>query len=158
MTRKVSVTLTTMAAVLVGTAWIATAQENGPTHSGSKKSESLLVTVQKICPVMGKSLCSMGEPVKAKVGDQTVFLCCKGCLKGQVQKKHWDQIQANLIAAQGNCPVMGKPQPKDPASIVVKGRTVFVCCSPCAKKIQAEPMKYLTVVDKLLAQNSAKNG
>ena len=35
---------------------------------------------QRICPVTGQLLGSMGEPYKIKVKDRTVFLCCQGCV------------------------------------------------------------------------------
>lgn len=37
------------------------------------------VQKQKICPVSGAELGSMGKPFKTTVKDQTVFLCCSGC-------------------------------------------------------------------------------
>ncbi len=40
---------------------------------------------QKVCSVMGGQLGSMGTPVKVLLGDQPIYLCCKGCL-GKVQK------------------------------------------------------------------------
>lgn len=118
-----------------------------------RKTDRLLVKAQKICPVMGKDLTKMGGPVKAKIGEQTLFLCCKGCLDGQAKKPHWNQIQANLKKAQAKCPVMGKPLPKEARSTVAKGRRVFTCCPPCIEKIQADPEKYLAKVDKLLEEN-----
>ena len=36
---------------------------------------------QNICPVSGKPLGSMGQPIKVMIGDKSVFLCCKGCVK-----------------------------------------------------------------------------
>ncbi len=39
---------------------------------------------QRVCPVTGASLDSMGGPVKVLVGGQPLYLCCKGCL-GKVQ-------------------------------------------------------------------------
>jgi len=44
-------------------------------------SDAALIAFQKICPVTGAKLGSMGEPVKVQVGAQTVFLCCEGCEK-----------------------------------------------------------------------------
>jgi hypothetical protein len=35
---------------------------------------------QRVCPVSGARLGSMGSPVKALLGDQPVYLCCKACL------------------------------------------------------------------------------
>jgi Cu(I)/Ag(I) efflux system membrane fusion protein len=40
-----------------------------------------LIAFQKICPVTSAQLGSMGPPIKAKVGEQTVFLCCRACEK-----------------------------------------------------------------------------
>ena len=43
------------------------------------------VAKQQTCPVMGGKLGGMGTPVKVLLGDQPVYLCCKGCL-GKIQK------------------------------------------------------------------------
>jgi Cu(I)/Ag(I) efflux system membrane fusion protein len=37
------------------------------------------IASQRICPVTGLALGSMGDPVSAKVGDQSLLLCCSGC-------------------------------------------------------------------------------
>lgn len=108
--------------------------------------DQLKVAVQKICPVTGKPLGSMGDPLKVKIGEEEIFLCCKGCMKGQLSKVHWTTIHKNFAAAQGICPVMEKALPANPKSTVVNGQTVYICCPPCSKKIQADPKKYLTKV------------
>lgn len=41
--------------------------------------DRLLAEQQKICPVSGQPLGSMGKPVKLIVRNRTVFLCCEGC-------------------------------------------------------------------------------
>jgi len=38
-----------------------------------------LAEKQKVCPVSGESLGSMGPPYKVHVKDRDVFLCCPGC-------------------------------------------------------------------------------
>jgi YHS domain-containing protein len=48
---------------------------------GLSAADQALVRAQKICPVSGEELGSMGEPVKVSAGDKTVFLCCEGCRK-----------------------------------------------------------------------------
>jgi hypothetical protein len=115
--------------------------------------DALLVAAQKICPVSGEDLRAMGGPIKAKSGDQRVFLCCKGCVGTPISKENWAKVTANLAAAQGRCPVMNRPLPQDAASTVVNGRRVFVCCPPCTGKIQANPDKYLAIVEQMLAKN-----
>lgn len=114
--------------------------------SSLSKYDQLKVAVQTICPVTGKPLGSMGDPLKVKIGEEEIFLCCKGCTKGQLNKVHWTTIHKNFAAAQGICPVMEKALPANPKSTVVNGQTVYICCPPCSKKIQADPKKFLTKV------------
>lgn len=35
----------------------------------------------KLCPVMDEPLGSMGDPVPVTVGGETLFVCCRGCVK-----------------------------------------------------------------------------
>ena len=37
---------------------------------------------QKVCPVSDEALGSMGTPIKVKVGDREVFICCESCRDG----------------------------------------------------------------------------
>lgn len=117
----------------------------------SAKSDQNRIAVQKICPVSGQKLGAHGQPVKAKIGQEVVFLCCKACLKGKVSKEHWATIHANFARAQGKCPVMKKALPKNPKWTVANGRIVYVCCPPCTSKITAAPKEYLKVVDEYYA-------
>lgn len=41
--------------------------------------EEALIAFQKNCPVTGRPLGSMGDPVRAKVEGAPVYLCCEGC-------------------------------------------------------------------------------
>lgn len=41
--------------------------------------DQALVATQKICPVGGSDLGSMGTPVKVMVGERAVFVCCEHC-------------------------------------------------------------------------------
>ncbi len=49
---------------------------------------------QKLCPVSGNLLGSMGTPCKVTVKDQVVFLCCPGC-EGKI-KENPDKYLAKL--------------------------------------------------------------
>ena len=111
--------------------------------------DKLRAAVQEICPVSGNKLGEHGAPIKVAVGKQKeeVFLCCQGCLKKEINAKHWATIHANIAKAQGNCPVMKKPLPKSPKWTVVEGQIVFVCCPPCTKKLAANPKPYLREID-----------
>ncbi len=111
--------------------------------------DQLRVAVQEICPVSGQKLGAHGAPIKVKIGQETVFLCCKPCLQGKVNGQHWATIHANFAKAQRICPVMKHELPKTPKWTIVDGQIVYVCCPPCTKKIAAEPAKYLLKVDEL---------
>ncbi len=128
--------------VLVALTSIVSAQENSPR-------EKHRIAVQQICPVSGEKLGEHGDPIQAKIGDETVYLCCRECLKGKVKPEHWATIHAHFAKAQGICPVMKHELPKKPKWIIVEGQIIYVCCPPCTKKIAADPQKYLQAVDEL---------
>lgn len=150
--KNLLIRLATAAAIVAGLA-LSNTGIRADDKDDAKRIERLLVRAQAVCPVTGKDLTSMGGPVRATVSKATVFLCCKGCFGKKIPSKHWDTVTANLIKAQGRCPVMDKPLPKDPKSVVVEGRRVFVCCPPCTKKIEGDPKKFIAAVDRLLEKN-----
>ncbi len=49
------------------------------------KADQAGITRQKVCAVSGGRLGGMGTPIKVLIGEQPVYLCCKGCF-GKVQK------------------------------------------------------------------------
>jgi hypothetical protein len=116
-----------------------------------QRRDALRFAIQEICPISGQKLGSMGAPLKVKIGEETVFLCCKGCLKGKIKPQHWATIHANFAKAQGICPVMTHALPKQPKWTIVEGQIIYVCCPPCTKKITADPKTQLRAVDQLYA-------
>lgn len=137
-------------AVIVAAAWLC---QSARADDKAAHEDELMIAAQKICPISGEALGEMGTPVKTKIGDQTIFLCCKSCLGKEISKENREKLTANLIAAQAVCPVLGKPLPKDAASVVVNNRQLFVCCKMCLPKIQADPDKYISKVDSLIEKN-----
>lgn len=131
-------------------------------------SDTMLISLQKTCPVTGQPLGSMGAPPKLIVKGKPLFVCCAGC-SGKVNanpdaylSKYYGAAgkeirpgvfeatlaDAEAIAAQKKCPVMdeelggmGVPQ-----KVNVRGTAVFICCAGCAKKLDAEPQKYLAML------------
>ncbi len=67
-----------------------------PEAAGAKSKESNqdAIARQKVCPVTGQPLGSMGQPVRVTVKGQTVFLCCRGC--EQAIRKNPDKYLAKL--------------------------------------------------------------
>jgi len=138
-------------ALLAGIGQTAAAQDAPGPDQQQVQRDRLRAAVQGICPISGQTLGAHGAPLKVKIGQEELFLCCKGCLKGKVSPEHWATIHANFAKAQGICPVMKNALPENPKWTVVEGQIVYVCCPPCTKKIEAAPETYLQAVDKLYA-------
>jgi Cu(I)/Ag(I) efflux system membrane fusion protein len=62
--------------------------------------EKALIAFQKNCPVTGRPLGSMGEPVKALLEGPPVYLCCEGCQDPLVENK--SEYLARLAPAPAN--------------------------------------------------------
>jgi hypothetical protein len=73
-----------------------------------------LVEKQKVCPVGGAELGSMGTPVKVRVKDRDVFLCCAGCKDALLEDP--DTFLAKLDAASEAPPAPEAPAPPAPGS------------------------------------------
>ncbi len=116
---------------------------------------------QKICPVSGKLLGSMGDPVAVDVNGQRVFVCCGGCVdavksnpgkysagRPQITVATVTAADADAIARQKVCPVMDEPLGGmgTPIKVTIGDKPVYLCCKGCIKKIEAEPAKYLAMV------------
>lgn len=113
------------------------------------KSDQIHIAVQQICPISGQKLGEHGAPLKVKIGEEVLFLCCQGCLQGQVDPQHWATIHANFARAQRICPIMKKELPANPKWTIVEGQIFYVCCPPCTEKIAAEPKTFLRQIDEL---------
>ena len=50
------------------------------TFASASRADQPAIQAQRVCAVTGKSLGSMGTPLKVTRGDRSVFLCCQGCL------------------------------------------------------------------------------
>ena len=122
------------------------AQDKHRTSEKLSDSDQVAITIQKICPVMGAELGSMGKPVKVKIGKQVAFLCCKSCVGKQVKANHWKTIQDRIAKAQATCPIMGKPVDSSMKSMVVQGQRIFVCCPPCIDKIKDDTKSALAKI------------
>lgn len=132
-----------MAMIALGFCSAASAQE-------LSQHDQIHIAVQEICPVSGQKLGDHGAPLKVKIGEEALFVCCRGCLQGkQVSPQHWATIHANFAKAQRICPIMKKELPANPKWTVIEGQIVYVCCPPCTEKIAAEPQRFLQQIDDL---------
>ena len=132
------------------------------------------IASQKVCPVSGQPLGSMGDPIPVTVGDDTIYVCCAGCVDKvkaefpkylamvhgstgevppgteEVRPGVFKTVAADqpYIAAQKKCPVMDEPLGGmgAPLKVHANGKAIYICCAGCAKKVQAEPAKYLQML------------
>lgn len=119
------------------------------------------IAIQKVCPVTGRRLGSMGEPLPVAAGNKTVFVCCSSCVevvhkepakyasgKPAIAISTATAADNELIAKQKICPVMDEPLGGmgQPIKVMIGETPIFLCCKGCIKKIQAEPAKYLAMV------------
>ena len=116
---------------------------------------------QSVCPVSGKRLGSMGNPLPVSVGEQTIFVCCSGCVSAlknnplkfasgrpEIIVSTATSSDAAGIAKQRVCPVMNEPLGGmgQPIKVMVGDKPIYLCCKGCVKKIEQEPLKYLGMV------------
>lgn len=127
----------------------------------TRSAAEVAIAQQKICPVTGKALGSMGAPPAVRIGDRDVYVCCAGCtnaLKADPAKYlaklaptgpvKATRADAAAVAFQKTCPVMKKPLDSmgGPWKINLRGRDVFVCCPGCTKALEREPAKFLAML------------
>ena len=143
-----------VAALIVGAGQVVNGDDghdNSRADQTQTKRDQLRIAVQEICPTSGNRLGEHGPPIKVKVGEETVFLCCQGCLKDTIDPNHWATIHGNFARAQRICPVMKQELPRNPKWTFVGGQIIYVCCPPCTKKVAADPQTYLKKIDDLYA-------
>ena len=65
-----------------------------------------------------------------------------------IRIRHQCASHAAVIAAQKTCPVMDEPLGGMgvPGKVNVNGKAVYICCPGCAKKLAADPDKYLAAL------------
>ena len=136
-------------------------QEVASVPASESQLAAAAITRQKTCPVSGKPLGSMGQPVAVDINGGQVYVCCAGCAdavkadpakyatgRPQITVTTATAADAALIKRQAKCPVMDEPLGSmgQPIKVLVGEKPIFLCCKGCIKKIQAEPQKYLAMV------------
>ena len=73
--------------------------------------EQKLALAQRVCPITGAALGSMGVPVKITLRGQTVFLCCQGCV-GKAKRNAEETLKKVAESVRAS----GEPSPKPAAT------------------------------------------
>lgn len=129
------------------------------------------IAKQKVCPVSGHPLGSMGKALPVTIGDKTVYVCCAGCIdtvksdpakyfgqKPELVVTKATQADQAAIERQKLCPVMDEPLGSmgTPLKVTGLGRDIFLCCKGCLKFLEKEPEKYLAKLSVLPGSAVAK--
>ncbi len=67
-----------------------------------------LIAVQKVCPVTGAKLGSMGKPIRSSLNGRAVFLCCAGCEDKLAARPEYYARRLNTVSDAG---VLTVPEP-----------------------------------------------
>lgn len=119
------------------------------------EADKLGVAAQATCPITGDDLNAMGGPIKVVRGDESLFICCQGCLaKVEAEPDRYfgsvisaakvTEADAEAVAAQGTCPISGKDLNAmgGPIEVSRGGKSVFVCCPACIDAVKADAENY----------------
>jgi hypothetical protein len=120
------------------------------------EADKLGVAAQATCPITGDDLNAMGGPIKVVRGDESLFICCQGCLaKVEAEPDRYfgsvisaakaTESDAEAVAAQGTCPISSQDLNAmgGPIKISRAGKSVFICCPACIDAVKADAAKYL---------------
>lgn len=110
-----------------------------------------------VCPVTGKALGSMGEPVVRKYEGREVRFCCDRCVprfESDLQAS-FSKLDKQIVASQlplyplQTCVVAGGKLGSmgEPDNFVYRNRLVRFCCAGCRGNFQKDPAKYLKLLD-----------
>lgn len=119
------------------------------------------------CPVTGKKLGSMGDPIVKTYDGREVRFCCGGCPKKFEADKagYWKKIDADIVKAQmafyplTTCPISGEELGGMGESIdyVYNNRLVRFCCKDCVKKFEKDPKPTLAKLDAAVIKQQAEH-
>lgn len=131
------------------------AQEPAAGAKPADASAAKTLVPQTVCPISGETLENKDAFVEYQ--GSRIYTCCKKCVaKVAAFPDYWlyrmsrDGVAAENV--QTTCPVSGEKLEDDATSTQVGPLTVKTCCAKCAKKVVADPAKYLDVLQGRHAQ------
>jgi len=110
-----------------------------------------------VCPVSGKPLGGMGDPVVRRYGGREIRFCCEGCVARfeRDKERYLADIDAKIAEDQRprypltTCVVSGRELGAmgEPVEVVVGNRLVRLCCEGCKRRLERDPAEYLKKLD-----------
>ena len=132
------------------------ADHQGAAHG---QAEKVIPYTADHCPISGKELGSMGDPVVREYDGREVRFCCSGCIRKfeSDTEAGFERLDEILIKAQmpyypvSTCLVSGEPLFEDGEDIGVnvihEGRLVRFCCKSCARDFRKDPEPIMKKLD-----------
>lgn len=112
------------------------------------------------CPVSGRELGSMGEPVVKVYDGREVRLCCAGCIERfeANREEHFKRIDEKIVESQDPfyplavCPVSKQPLGSmgEPVEVVYGNRLVRFCCSHCQPRFERDLKASIQKLDEVV--------
>jgi YHS domain-containing protein len=111
------------------------------------------------CPVSGKKLGMMGDPVVKEYDGRQVRFCCDGCIEKFEASKddYWKKVDDQIVKDQKpfypltTCVISGEPLVEDGKDIAVnyvyRNRLIRFCCRGCIKDFLKDPEPALKKLD-----------
>lgn len=115
------------------------------------------------CPVSGKTLGEMGEPVVKTYDGREVRFCCSGCVEKfeAAMPDYWSKIDGAIVKDQTpfypltTCIISGESLAEDGKDIAVnyvyRNRLIRFCCAGCIKDFLRDPEVALGTLDAAVA-------
>jgi YHS domain-containing protein len=113
------------------------------------------------CPISGKQLGSMGEPVIKTYDNREVRFCCAACIPQFEANpaEHFKKIDEQIVVSQlayypmQTCIISGAPLGSmgEPDNYIYRNRLVRFCCDSCRDGFQKDPETHLAALDKAAA-------
>jgi hypothetical protein len=114
------------------------------------------------CPVTGKALDSMGDPVVAVIDGTEVRFCCAGCKPkyeedtAKYQAKVDEQIEKNQEDYYpGICANTGEKLGDNVVAFVAGNRLMKTCCNNCKATVEGDPAKASEKLDAAVKEKQA---
>jgi len=149
-------TLLTLLALTFAAAPLSAQEETKSAPKQTMKVAPTLVA-QTTCPISGEEL----EDHDAYIDYEghRIYTCCKKCAKKVAKKPEqialaMYQKGVALENIQTTCPVSGEVLEDHDTFVKVYNKTIYTCCKKCAKKVKADPAKYLDVMEGRHVQNA----
>lgn len=122
-----------------------------------------------VCPVSGKKLGAMGDPIVKTYDGREVRFCCPACVRPfeSDQATYMKKIDDLIVKDQlryypmTTCVVSHEPLVEDgediATQVVYRNRLVRLCCRGCLRELEKDPKRFFDTLDKAVTEAQRKD-